>query len=238
MKKPLAAQKRKKKRAEREELQRIEEEKAQHAPVSTSRLFPSPATPVLGACAHGLDPDIHSFSSQPLFDSLTLIFSDDDDDDDDPPLISIHNVHLVPDAPTLPPGHPAARWPEHVRAFVYSPVSFSPSPPPRWCDDVPEVAAIHIRTIRRRKHRLRTGQCWEPPSCFRLPTDALLLVPSLLPPPLPLLEDLHPGFSLRPSDLLGMLLLHPGDPILPDNVPPDNLPPPSLCLFPDDHPPS
>ncbi|KAJ7937740.1 hypothetical protein B0H13DRAFT_2302564 [Mycena leptocephala] len=59
-----------------------------------------------------------------------------------------------------------------------------------------------------------------------------------LPEPLPPLSQHQPrtGLSLRPADLLGLLLpLHPDDPFHPDDVPSIELPAPSFCPCPADH---
>ncbi|KAJ7241812.1 hypothetical protein C8J57DRAFT_72967 [Mycena rebaudengoi] len=149
-----------------------------------------------------------------------------------------------------PPPLPPLQWPEHVRAFVYD-------PNPSWADDIPEpvapsavmsiahtprnwaslrsVGAHPWRAIRRRKRRLR-ADCWERPTYhFEAAPPAELLLPLPFEPPL---EVRSQGILLRSADLLGLVPLHPDDPIHPDDVPPDDLPVPSLCLFPEDHPPS
>lgn len=145
---------RKKARAQKllEEQRRVEEETAQRAPVSTPIPLPAAAAPL----PESFPPTIHD---------PTSTFDCDE---------RIHGIH---DPPAFPPGHPSAHWPAHVRAFVYGPGSRSPSPPPSWYDDTPDIATIHTvyisvapsprdfsalrsesahpwRTIRRRHHRL------------------------------------------------------------------------------------
>ncbi|KAJ6575651.1 hypothetical protein DFH09DRAFT_1276823 [Mycena vulgaris] len=146
-----------------------------------------------------------------------------------------------------PPPLPPSQWPEHVRAFVYG----------NWADDIPEpvtpgvvMAITHAprwsslrsvgghpwRAIRRRKRRLRPEGSWERHAHFDMLPSVPLHIPS---PPLPVSSGaLQQGLSLRPADLLGLIPLHPDDPFHPDVIPANNLPPPTLCLFPDDHPPS
>ncbi|KAJ6550035.1 hypothetical protein B0H19DRAFT_1264897 [Mycena capillaripes] len=88
--------------------------------------------------------------------------------------------------------------------------------------------------IRCRKRRLCTECSWDRHAHSDAPPEALIPSPPLPVPPGPLQQ----GLSLRPAYLLGLTPLHSDDPFHPDDVPPDDLPPPSLCLFPDDHPPS
>ncbi|KAJ6461333.1 hypothetical protein C8R45DRAFT_1028098 [Mycena sanguinolenta] len=245
MTKLSAAQKREKRRAERE-LQRVEEEKLQRATVSTLTRPPfDPSTPTPVDLADTPVPHtIHAVRtipapSQPTEDALRPHYL---------PSFRFPEHWLHENVPPLP-----SQWPEHVRTFVYG-------PNPSWADDLPEpvalaaVSVVHAsrnwanlrsvgahpwRAIRRRKRRLRADHSgWEPlASHFEAP-PAVMLTPLR---PVPLLEPLE-GWSqdlpLRPADLLGLIPFHSDEPFHPDDVPLDNLPPPSLCLFPHDHPPS
>ncbi|KAF7371993.1 hypothetical protein MVEN_00057400 [Mycena venus] len=238
MTKPSAAQKRKRRRTEREELQRIEE-KAQHAPVSSLARLPfNPPTPTLvdnGDLAGSPVPHAVHTAPQPAVGASRQYYM---------PSFRFPEHWLYENVPV-----PPSQWPEHIREYIYGPASPEPS---SWADDVPEPAAPTAimtivpaprwsslrsfggnpwRAIRRRKRRLRADCSWQQPPSFEPHFDAPTAAPPLPAPPGPLQQ----GLSLRPADLLGLIPLHSDDPFHPNDIPPLDLPTPTLCLFPDDH---
>ncbi|KAJ6545502.1 hypothetical protein B0H19DRAFT_1167844 [Mycena capillaripes] len=233
------------------EQQRIEEERTQRAPVSILTQPPfDPSTPTLvdnGDSADTLIPHavhvIQAVPAAPLpaVDATRPYYS---------PSFRFPEHWLDENIPV-----PPSQWPAHIREYIYGPSSPKSS---SWADDIPEPAALMAvvsiacaprdwatlcsvsahpwRAIRRRKRRLRADY-WERPTLHyeAAPPPNVLLTPPQLTPLAPLLEGRS---HVRPADLLGFVPLHIDDPIHPDEVPPDDLPAPSLCLFPDDHPPS
>ncbi|KAJ7656523.1 hypothetical protein DFH06DRAFT_1199813 [Mycena polygramma] len=101
------------------------------------------------------------------------------------------------------------------------------------------------RTVRRRNHRLlpqRREQRSFPKSLPRRPVisaprAAVLALHDSLPISVPTLPTppLDAGRSIQPAQLLGLMPLHPDDPIHPDDVASIVMPAPSLCPCPADH---
>ncbi|KAJ6523953.1 hypothetical protein B0H10DRAFT_2249691 [Mycena sp. CBHHK59/15] len=183
--------KRKQKLLEEEE----EKERAQLVPVSTPIPLPMLAAPVgkPSACAHD---HIHLQVAHPICSPIPHSTPTLYDNHNDEP---IHSVHEAPGRRAFPPDHPAANWPAHLQDYIYGPISHSPSPPPRWSDDVPHPHMIHTihaahstptprdssalrselahpwHTIRRSNHRLlpqRREQC---PFPNRSPKEFMIL---------------------------------------------------------------
>ncbi|KAF8186163.1 hypothetical protein K438DRAFT_1836124 [Mycena galopus ATCC 62051] len=238
----------KQKRKKRREKQLAEEERSAHGSPDTHSVSTQPIIdPTLDDTAV---PPIHSVRVVPsptIPPCIPQPAAPREARTPPPPRLPRFPVQFLPyqiDPGPLP--MPPSRWPDHVGAFVYGPNQ-------SWADDIPQPAPSVVmsishasrnwatlrsvsthpwRAIRRRKRRLRAECSWERPTYgFEAPPPVVPL------PPLPL-EDRPRGLSLRPADLLDLVPLHPDDPFHPNDVPPNDLPPSTLCLFPDDHPPS
>ncbi|KAJ7339206.1 hypothetical protein DFH08DRAFT_812596 [Mycena albidolilacea] len=106
---------------------------------------------------------------------------------------------------------------------------------PSWADDFPEpVTPVVILSTLHALHNWATLQSIDH-FHFNAPPPLVLPSPPLL---VPLELPLEVRSCTWPANLLGLVLLHPDDPIHPDDVPANDLPSPLLCLFPEDHLPS
>ncbi|KAJ7870092.1 hypothetical protein B0H14DRAFT_3576824 [Mycena olivaceomarginata] len=218
MTKPSAAQKRKKRRVAREELERMEEEKARRPPVNTAVTSArSTSLPI----THPVPIPVRAVPTapQPIVDARQPYYM---------PAFRFPEKWLYENVPS-----PPSQWSEHIRMPATTTAIMTIVPAPRW-SSLRSFGGHPWRAIRRRKRRLHADCSWQQPLSFEPHFDA---PPTAPPLPVPL-APLQQGLSLRPADLLGLTPLHPDHPFHPDDVPLDDLPPPTLCLFPDDHPPS
>ncbi|KAJ6467624.1 hypothetical protein C8R47DRAFT_1223533 [Mycena vitilis] len=250
-----AAQKRKKRREQKlleEEQQRVDEEKARKAPVSNSAPPVAPAAPSIPTRSDPDDPEPYDWyppPNLPMFDASTLRWHGEDE----PIPRSIGPRHA------FPPSHPAANWPVDIQYMVYGPPRdrdtslTAPGPAvlavnlghgPRDFSALRSAAAAHPwRTIRKRNHRLLPQRCERRPFPKSLPKRPVISAPRAavlaLHDSLPIstvhTPPLDPGRSIQPAHLLGLMPLHPDDPIHPDDVASIEMPAPSLCPCPADH---